>query len=825
MRKSNDRLLPYKRKRDFSVTPEPHGPGAGAGSTLIFVIQKHDARSRHYDFRLELDGVLKSWAVPKGPSLDPALKRLAVRTEDHPLDYTQFEGIIPSGQYGAGSMIIWDRGVWEPLGDPFAGLKAGHLKFRLSGEKLRGAWALVRMQGNTGEKQENWLLIKEKDHFAETNAGVDVADRLPGSVLAKSEAPLIPAGAKTSPVPSALAPQLATLADRIPVDNNWSWEIKFDGYRILARFDGGRVDLFTRNGNAWTDKLPGLAAALKGLKIEPGWLDGEIVLLGKDGAPDFAALQNAFDSSRVEEIRYFVFDLPFYNGFDLRQSALYERRELLRKVLALSNSPQIQFSEEFEGEGREIFESACKMGLEGIIGKRRDSPYVSSRSANWIKLKCGHRQEFVVVGYTESKDPGRAIGSLILGFYDEQGRLRYAGKTGTGFDHKTMQMLKDKLSRLATEQSALHDKPKDVKGNWVSPQLVAEISFAAWTSAGRLRQPVFRGLRQDLGAKTITREAAGPLPRSGTKGAKAPLENKPNTAGSSTVEYKITNPERIIDPGTGLRKQDLVDYYQLVSSYMLPHLKNRPVSFLRAPSGVNGQLFFQKHADTMYIPELKRLDPELDSGHQAMMEVNSVKALIGAVQMNVIEFHTWNATAKKIDQPDRMILDLDPGEGVGWPAMQEAAELTRTLLEELGLRSFLKTSGGKGLHIVVPLSERHDWDTVRDFARAVSQHLAMVMPDRFASLSGPRNRIGKIFVDYIRNSRGATTAVAFSARARPGLGVSVPCSWAELFMLTGGAHWNISNLSPRLRSGMDPWKEYHTQKQILTSKAQKMLKM
>lgn len=823
MKKSVDPLSPYKRKRNFANTPEPEGDADRENSRLSFVIQKHDARSHHYDFRLELNGVLVSWAVPKGPSLDPAQKRLAVRTEDHPVDYTQFEGIIPFGQYGAGSMIIWDRGVWEPVGDPFKSLAAGNLKFRLSGEKLNGAWALVRIKEKTEVKQESWLLIKEKDNFAEPNSGEDVVDRLPGSVLTQSEAPLIPAGAKTGPVPSVLAPQLATLVEEIPSDNNWSYEIKFDGYRILAHFDEGRVALYTRNGNNWTEKLSGLAAALRGLKIEPGWLDGEIVMLRADGTPDFAALQNAFDSSRVGDIRYFVFDLPFYNGFDLRQSALAERRELLKKVLALSTSPLIKFSDAFEGSGSEIFKSACKMGLEGIIGKRRDSTYVSARSANWIKLKCDHRQEFVVVGYTDSKDPGRAIGSLILGVHDEEGKLRYAGKAGTGFDHKTMRMLKDKLSSLATDQTALHEKPKDVKGHWVRPELVAEVSFAEWTPDGRLRQAVYRGLRQDIAAKSITREAAGPLPRSRSKAGRASVEPKPIS--SSTADHKITNPERVVDPSTGLKKQDLVEYYQMVSKWILPHLKNRPVSFLRAPSGVEGQLFFQKHADTMHIPELKRLDPELDPGHKAMIEVDSVKALIGAVQMNVIEFHTWNATTRKIDQPDRMILDLDPGEGVGWPTMQEAAELTRTLLEELGLRSFLKTSGGKGLHIVVPLSPRHDWEAVRGFARAVSQHLAAVLPDRFASLSGPRNRIGKIFVDYIRNSRGATTVAAFSARARPGLGVSLPCSWEELPMLSGGAHWTIANLSQRLQSGIDPWEEYPRCKQTLSAKAKKMLKL
>lgn len=821
MKKSTDSLLPYKQKRDFSVTPEPAGGAFSDNPVLSFVVQKHDARSHHYDFRLELEGVLKSWAVPKGPSLDPAHKRLAVKTEDHPLEYIQFEGVIPPGQYGAGTMIVWDRGTWDPIGDPREGLQAGHLKFRLSGEKLQGFWALVRMQGKIGEKQENWLLIKEKDANAQAGGKKDVVDQLPGSVLGHSENPLIPPQAKPGPVPGELAPQLATLVENIPADGEWSFEIKFDGYRILAHCADGEVNLFTRNGNNWTHRLGSLAAALRGLKIEPGWLDGEIVIIGADGTPDFAALQNAFDSARIGDIVYYVFDIPFYAGFDLRPVPLAGRRELLKKVVSLTKSGQIKFSEEFAGSAQEILQSACQMGLEGIIGKRRDSAYVSSRSVNWIKLKCDHRQEMVVVGYTESKAAGREIGALLVGFHDEEGHLRYAGKVGTGFNNKTLRMLKDKLSALAVDKTLLYEKPKDVIGHWVLPQLVAEISFAEWTKEGRLRQAVFHGLREDQPVAAIGRESARPLPRPGSRGQGAVLKKQDSS--SNLNDYQITHPERIIDRSTGLKKQDLVEYYLLAAPFLLPHLKERPVSFLRAPSGVNGELFFQKHAETMHIPELKRLDPALDPGHPAMIEVDSLKALIGAVQMNVIEFHTWNSTTGKINCPDRMILDLDPGEGVDWPIMQQAAELTRTLLEELGLRSFLKTSGGKGLHIVVPLTPRDDWDTVRNFARAISQHLAAVLPDRFAPLSGPRNRVGMIFVDYIRNNKGATTAAAFSARARSGLGVSVPCSWAELPFLTGGAHWTVSNIVERLESGKDPWAEYNSTRQTIKAKSKNLL--
>lgn len=823
MRKSADPLLPYKKKRDFEVTPEPVGGVSTDKPVLSYVIQKHDARSHHYDFRLELEGVLKSWAVPKGPSLDPAQKRLAVKTEDHPLEYREFEGVIPSGQYGAGTMIIWDRGTWEPIGEAGKGLQSGHLKFRLNGTKLQGNWVLVRMQGKAGEKQENWLLIKEKDDEAQVGEEKDVVDQLPGSVLERSEDPLIPALAKPGPVPPQLAPQLATLVDKIPTDGDWSYEIKFDGYRILAHFADGEVSLFTRNGNNWTHRLGNLAAELRRLKVEPGWLDGEIVILGVDGTPDFAALQNAFESSRVGDIIYFIFDIPFYAGFDLRAVPLVARRELLKKVLSLAESGQIKFSDEFVGSGQEILQSACQMGLEGIMGKRRDSGYVSSRSANWIKLKCDRRQEFVVAGYTESKAAGRDIGALLVAYYDEEGHLRYAGKVGTGFDNKTLSMLKKKLSALAMDETPLHEKPRDVKGHWVLPQLVAEVSFAEWTKDDRLRQAVYHGLREDLPASAVTRESVPATPR--------PMPPRQDRIYSKKVsppvtsEYKITHPERIIDPESGLKKQDLAEYYLMAAPFLLPHLKDRPVSFLRAPSGVNGELFFQKHAETLHIPDLKRLDPALNPSHPAMIEVDSIKALMGAVQMNVIEFHTWNSTTNKINYPDRMVLDLDPGEGVDWSMMQQAAELTRTLLEELGLCSYLKTSGGKGLHIVVPLTPRDDWDTVRDFAKAVSQHLAAVLPDRFAPLSGPRNRVGKIFVDYIRNNKGATTAAAFSVRARPGMGVSVPCSWAELPNLTGGDHWKVSTIAERLESGQNPWAEYGKTRQTIKAKNRKLLKV
>ncbi|HWQ88751.1 MAG TPA: DNA ligase D [Desulfitobacteriaceae bacterium] len=820
MKKIRDPLSAYKKKRDFSITPEPQDGDSKKTSPLSFVVQKHAARNIHYDFRLEVDGVLKSWAIPKGPSFDPKQKRLAVRVEDHPLSYLEFEGVIPPQQYGAGKVIVWDRGTWEPTGDPLEELDAGHLKFKLHGEKLKGAWALVRMHDKSGKKQEPWLLIKESDAYARAETEFNVVVSLPDSVL-NDTVPDIPSGAQPGPVPSAFSPQLATLVDSIPANGDWNYEIKFDGYRILARIDKNNVELFTRNGQNWTAKLESLASALGKLNIAPGWLDGEIVMLGADGIPDFSALQQALESAQTNQIRYYVFDIPFCAGFDLRNVALTERRGLLAKVLDESVSSQIRFSEDFAASGSEILHKACLLGLEGVIGKRKDSPYAAGRSRNWIKVKCLKRQEFVLVGYTESKGQSGGVGALLLGVYDDAGRLHYVGRVGTGFDQKTASLLEEKLSLLKGEEIPISEKPRNLKGIWVKPELVAEVSFAEWTRAGRVRQAVFHGLRSDKPPTLIKREIASGIVSTQKDGhSRYSMQKKspmPESVGSP-----ISNPDRIIDSSTGLKKADLFTYYQLASKWLLPQLEHRPVSFLRAPSGINGQIFFQKHGDTLKISGLKQLDLAFDPEHPALLEIDSHAALIGAVQMNVMEFHTWNATTKNIEKPDRMVFDLDPGEKIEWPVILEAADLIHTFLEEIGLQSFLKTSGGNGLHIVVPLSPRDDWETVMDFSKAVAQHLADVIPSLFVAISGSRHRMGKVFVDYNRNSRGATTVAAYSARARPGMGVSMPCTWDELAGLTGGAHWTITNTHKRLESSENPWENYLKTKQILRAAIKKI---
>jgi len=797
MTKSADRVLAaYRGKRDFARTPEPAAGGRGAARTLAFVVQEHHARRLHYDFRLELDGTLKSWAVPKGPCLDPSVKRMAVRVEDHPLAYGGFEGTIPEGQYGAGTVIVWDRGSWWPDGDARAGLAAGKLRFELRGEKLRGHWTLVRMRGKD-EKQEAWLLIKEDDAEARPLAGGDVLQERPGSVLGATPAPSAPKKAarprKSARLPATLSPQLATLVSEPPAPaGDWSWELKFDGYRLLARIEDGEVRCFTRNGHDWRAKLPALVRALGRLPVRSAWLDGEIGVEGPQGAPDFQALQNAFDRQATSGIVYWVFDLLFLDGEDLRGRPLEARRAALAALFDRRLPGSLRLSEAFDAPPRDLLASAAKLGFEGLIGKRKGSSYVPRRSADWIKLKHTRRQEFVVVGFTAPRGARAGFGALLLAVHDDQGRLRYCGNVGTGFDAQRLADLHARLQKLATPRHPFAEKPALLRAGavtWVRPQLVAEVSFGEWTRDGRVRQAVFRGLRSDKPAAQIGRETA----------QKAP-------AAPAAADLRITHAERVIDAASGVTKGELLAYYAAAATTMLPHLRRRPVSLVRLPEGVGGEVFFQKHAQGGEMPGVRLLDPALDPGHAPLLQIDSARALLAAAQMNTIEFHTWNAVSTAIGTPDRMTFDLDPGEGVPWPRVQEAALLVRTLLGELGLPAFLKTSGGKGLHVVVPLRPGPGWDTVKDFSRAIVQHLAGTIPERFVAKSGPRNRVGRIFVDYLRNGFGATTVSAWSARGRPGLGVSVPVAWDELMDLTGGAHWTVRSAPARLAEvGNAPW--------------------
>ncbi|MDR6536576.1 DNA ligase D [Variovorax soli] len=814
-----DTLEKYKAKRNFAITPEPAEGGEESPQALQFVIQKHWARRLHYDLRLELEGAMKSWAVPKGPSYDHRERRMAVHVEDHPISYNTFEGQIPPRQYGAGKVIVWDKGTWVPQGDPHKAYRDGHLKFEMRGYKMRGSWALVRLKRQDDAKQDAWLLIKERDAYERPSSAFSVVDEFPDSVASlpmpepaagprpadkkprrSGAAPSMPEGAVKGPMPMKLAPVLATLVDKPPPrPDEWLFEIKFDGYRLLARIDDHGVRLITRNGHDWSARIPHLVEALTRMKLKPGWLDGEIVVVGEGGKTDFQALQNAFDSAKTRDIVYFLFDVPYYDGHDLTGVPLEARRELLKALLAKAPAP-IRLSEVFEAPPGDIVLSACKLGLEGIIGKRRQSTYSSRRSPDWIKLKCSRRQEFVIGGYTDPQGSRTGFGGLLVGVHDDKGELVYAGKVGTGFDDKLLRELLKRMQALATDERPFKEKTADDRrAHWVKPVLVAEVTFSEWTSGGHIRHPVFKGLRTDKPAKAIIREKA-------VAPTGADLEQAvPHTL---PPKLRVSNPERVIDPASRLTKVELVRYYGLIAPLMMEHLKGRPISLVRAPTGIAGELFFQKHLDKGQMPGVRQLDPALWPGHDQLLEVATPEGLLSAAQMNVVEFHTWNAVKTSIGKPDRMTFDLDPGTGVDWPTMQQAAEVVRLFLNELGLLSFCKTSGGKGLHVVVPIRKQHDWDTVKDFSEAIVRHLARTLPALFVAKSGPRNRVGRIFIDYLRNGFGATTICAWSARARPGLGVSVPVEWEEVPRLTGGAQWTVQNIHTRLDQGNAPWREY-----------------
>jgi bifunctional non-homologous end joining protein LigD len=942
------KLETYQRMRRFNQTPEPSGDAAekakakrvskkAQASALSFVIQEHDARRLHYDFRLELDGTLKSWAVPKGPSLDPSVKRLAVHVEDHPIDYGSFEGAIPEGNYGAGSVIVWDRGTWEPqsgsIDEARATYEKGKLKFVLNGEKLHGGWTLVRshMRGNSDKEQ--WLLIKERDDDARNEADYDVLLKKPGSVMSdslgartksgevrerterKSEAkatkaapsPKRPAvkdigksperprpdivanrnaeslrtladhpaiqDAVKARIPATMKPQLATLVDTPPSGDDWTYEIKFDGYRVMVRIDrkgssqsakAGQTQFFTRNGHDWTDKFSRQVQALDELDVQNAWLDGEAVVLDDNDLPNFQKLQNAFDTHRPQDIAIYFFDIPFLNGYDLRDVPLIQRRAILQALLEPLDDDVLRFSADFEFGADDLLKSACDMALEGIIGKRRDSTYASGRSKTWIKLKCRRRQEFVVGGYSEPTGSRSEFGALLLGVYDTQGKLQYAGRVGSGFNADTLRDVKGQLDKREIPKMPFASAPKErsrTPVHWVRPELVAECNFAEWTSERIVRQASFVSLRTDKPAKEIVKEepkstqevalndkaednaeaAAPPAKKPAAKSAaKSVSKARPaakktaarkaaaktaaakttvaKTTGTERVaDVKISHPDRVLDPSTGVSKLDLALYYEAVATWMLPHLKDRPVSLVRAPGDIGGELFFQKHSEKLTIPNVKQ-HPGIDPGHPALITIENVGALVGAAQMGTIEMHTWNALAAKLEKPDRMVFDLDPGEGLAWDRMKEAARLTRELLEELGLVSFCKTSGGKGFHVVVPLTPQAGWDEVKGFSQAVAQHMAGALPKYFSAKMGKQNRQDKIFVDYLRNNRGSSTVAAYSLRARPGMGASVPISWDELDSTTAGDQWNIGNLHERLDElRADPWADYAKTKQRITA--------
>jgi bifunctional non-homologous end joining protein LigD len=731
-----------------------------------------------------------------------------------------------------------------------------------------------------GDKRENWLLFKKNDAWARGHDDYDVTVALPDSVIQHPLGPLeaaakadgeeearlpedLMAGSRRAALPDTFAPQLATLAKGLPTSGDWLYEFKFDGYRILARIERGKARLFTRAGNDWTDKMRTLAREIEGWGLKSCWLDGELVALGKDGLPDFNALQNAFDASRTTALIWYVFDAPFLDGRDMRALPLRQRRAALKTRFEGRSFEHIRFSETLDAPAQDLWRNACTAGLEGLMAKRADAPYVNTRSEAWLKLKCAQRQEFVVIGYTERSSGGKDFGSLLLGYHDDKGRLCYAGNVGTGWDSRTRQDLYQRMLAIETSKPPGGIEPPKrgrwttrAEGieHWLKPQLVVEVHFGEWTPDGHIRHASFQGLRADKPAKLVTREQARSvgapsspnqrdtqiaspkgkaMPSSlatatSTGTARAKAAPHTSTSGSHVGKVRLTHADRIVDPTTGLSKLDVARYYASIAEFMLPHLKGRPASLVRAPQGIGHETFFQKHADQRQIPDVHELDPALWPEHAPLLEIRSESALVQAAQMNVLEFHTWNATirqpASPLDKPDRLIFDLDPGEGVTWPQVQDSARLVKILLDELGLKSWLKTSGGKGLHVVVPFTPRHGWDAVKDFSYAIVKHLALTLPETFVAKSGPSNRKGRIFADYLRNGEGQTTVAAFSARARPGMGVSMPISWEQLGELRGADQWTIATARDYLSfaGSSDPWAGYWRCRQGL-AKAMKQM--
>ncbi len=784
MAHKSDPLRDYNAKRDFARTAEPAGTLA-KGQGNRFLVQKHDATRLHYDFRLEIDGVLKSWAVTRGPSLDPDQKRLAVRTEDHPLSYADFEGVIPAGEYGGGTVMLWDEGTWSPIkGKSAKDIDKGHLHFVLAGQRMRGEWLLVRLKPKGNEKRENWLLRKVADAEAggtdtltatlltSVKTGRTMED-IAGGVKPRKAAKRAKAAKATRP--GFVEPQLATLVDAVPAGGNWLHEVKYDGYRILIATGGDGVRLFTRTGLDWTDRFPAIAEAAA--TLPPGLLiDGEVVAL-RDGKPDFSTLQAAIKDGG--DMRCFVFDLLHDAEGDRRDAPLVARKESLRAVLA-DVDPRIAFSEHVTGSGEQLFAAMCAEGYEGVVSKQADAPYRGTRSKVWLKVKCTHRQEFVIAGWLPSEAKSRRLKSLLLAVQGEDG-LRYVGKVGTGFDAAAMDALRDALAPLARKTAPV-DVPAAMRrgARWVTPTLVAEVAFAEFTADGIVRHASFIGLRRDKAAKDVVRETP----------VAAPPVSHP----------RITNPDRVIFPGDRLIKGDLAKYVDAVAPLLLPWAANRPISLVRCPQGRAKACFFQRHDAGSFGDSVDRIEiAEKDGGCEPYLYLRGADGLLACVQMGTIEFHGWGAGVADVERPDRMVFDLDPDEGLDFADVKRAAADINRHLADLGLASFAMLSGGKGVHVVVPLTPDARWPAVKDFADRFARALAQAEPDRFVATMAKAKRTGRIFIDWLRNQRGSTAILPYSARARAGAPVAAPVAWRELDDIDTPARWTIRDAGELLK--------------------------
>ena len=840
----------YRTKRNFAVTPEPPAGPAAAGSAPMFIVQKHAAHRAglHWDFRLEHGGVLWSWAVPKGPSLDPADKRMAIHVEDHPIDYADFEGTIPAGEYGGGKVETWDRGTWEPITDPDAGMRKGELKFVLTGKRLNGRFTLVRLHRRDLRKQEAWFLIKGHDEEARQGVSAPVLEHEPlasrrrGGSSSSDDRPPAPGAVRGTP-PADQAPQLCKLVEDPPDGANWISEIKFDGYRLLAWLNGGNVRLVTRNGHDWADRLPAVAKAVGQLDLQSVVLDGELVALQSDGVSSFPDLQAALAAGQDQKLNFYAFDLLELEGWDLRACQLLDRKTVLEKLTDWRGL--LRFSAHVAGNTHEMRRNACHMHLEGIVCKQADAAYRGGRGHGWLKVKCLGRDELIVLGWTPPGGSRKGIGALHVGYFDPEGRLHYAGGVGTGFSERELATLRNRLTNLKAappEELLIAGDPIDRAIQWVRPELVVEVQYTAWSGAGRVRHPVYLGMREDKTPRDVVREVADPAAKRsvfiappggigavrrsrGWKGAVPPLQRPihvveatqvlepaapvrsrivvakaPQRIGTVIGNVAVSHPERQLWPG--ITKRDLAEYWEAVAAHALPGLARRPLSIVRCPDGIEGEHFFQKNGHG-HLPLQIREGSVAGSPYLAIDDVNG---LIALAQMSAIELHPWGASEGDPTHPDWLVFDLDPGEGVAFSKVIQAAHEVRDRLKRLGLLSCCRTTGGKGLHVVVPLTPQADWDAAKRFCRAFAELMSQDDPKRFLARLKIADRRGRILIDWLRNGMGATAVSSFCPRARPGACVATPLAWDEVKVGLDPSAFTVRTVPARLKLlKFDPW--------------------
>jgi bifunctional non-homologous end joining protein LigD len=827
-------LQRYHQKRDFKKTPEPRGT-VRHDHNHLFVIQKHAASHLHYDFRIELHGVLKSWAVPKGPCLDPSVKRLAVHVEDHPIEYGSFEGIIPAGEYGGGTVMLWDEGIWIPLDDdPQKAYEKGHLRFELRARKLQGRWDLIQFK----KEEKSWFLIKYDDEYAKPFHHYDITIQEPNSVKTEQSIEdiaknyenvwgrrglekanrksrkeileqLLPSDLKESSFPKKVSPELATLVDKAPGGSEWLHEIKLDGYRIIAFKEGNSVRLLSRNHIDWTAHFANVVRALKTLPFKRLILDGEIVLLDEFHHSNFQLLQNSMKADKDYAFIYYVFDLLYYEKYNLKKLSLLERKKLL-KALCQDCHETIRYSDHIIDNGVDVFAKACDLGLEGIISKHIHSHYQEKRSKSWVKVKCSKRQEFVIGGYTKPQGSRQYFRSLFLGVFNEEGEFVYCGNVGTGFTESALKSLFNALQKYISEDMPFKVKPRDSKGAvWVKPKLVVEIEFSEWTSEGKLRHPSFKGLREDKKASLIKKEKEMPV-------SKIEMKGKPEEKPKSQL-ITLTNPKKILYKEDKITKEHLLNYYNEISDYILPYLINRPLTLVRCPTSYE-DCFYQKHyykatpKQLLSIPIKNQTDDEMED----YIYLKDKEGLLSLVQMGVLEIHPWGSKIDHIEYPDMITIDLDPGPDVIWKKIVEAAFAMKHHFEEIKLKSFVKTTGGKGLHVVIPIKPEYDWGEVKHFANVFVEVLEKMMPERYVTNMAKSKRKGKIFIDYLRNQRGATAISAYSLRARLHAPVSTPLRWDELTDHVEDTFYTIHTLPSRMKAlQADPWQGFWNLNQAL----------